>query len=351
MNTNHIWRYPAALTVAGSDSSGGAGIQADLKTFSALGVYAASVITAVTAQNTRGVYAVEAVSSTLIRAQWAAVCEDLPIDAVKIGMLYTVDAVRVAEEALDRYAPAFTVLDPVLLSTSGQVLLEKNAVAEMAKGLFPKVSLLTPNRDEAEYLTGIPIRCEADAETAAARLLETGCAAVLIKGGHGPHTGKKENQENNEAEAAYETEVAYETKAAYETGPVYPTYGKREETKEEEKEETVADLLFMPGQPPRRFTARRVITPNSHGTGCTLSSAITAYRALGYSLPAAVEAAKLYMTAALSAGAEVRMGTGHGPVNHFFRPVPLHKIKSPGCILPKAAEGEVRKNIPYENPA
>lgn len=299
MNTNHTFRYPAALTVAGSDSSGGAGIQADIKTFSALGVYAASVITAVTAQNTRGVRAVEPVTPSVLQAQWAAVWEDMQMDAVKIGMLYTSGAVRVVREALDIFPPVFTVLDPVLLSTSGHVLLEKTAVTEMVKRLFPRVSLLTPNLDEAAYLTGIPIRREEDVEKAAACLLETGCPAVLIKGGH----------------ALEEKERIGEI--------IQPPNELPNETLE-----TVTDLLFIAGQPPRRFTAQRVLTQNSHGTGCTLSSAITAYMALGYSLPDAVEGAKKYMTAALSAGADVETGGGHGPVNHFFNPVPLHKIRS-----------------------
>lgn len=407
MNTNHTFRYPAALTVAGSDSSGGAGIQADIKTFSALGVYAASVITAVTAQNTQGVRAVEAVSPSVLQAQLAAVWEDMRLDAVKIGMLYTSDAVRIVGEALDTFHPPFIVLDPVLLSTSGRVLLEEKAVTEMAKQLFPRISLLTPNLKEAEYLTGIPIRREADAEAAAARLLETGCPAVLIKGGHwGEENGRNERNgrkketvknEENQAYEAYckegeerperekdgervgkeewlereekdrkkekgkengqrikdkewkeanrrirkeEPEEIARTKAEKEakTANGKKVQGGNEPSEEEKAaddrgaaddgDEKVADLLFVAGQPPLRFAARRVLTRNAHGTGCTLSSAIAAYTALGYPLPAAVEAAKDYITAALSAGADVQTGRGHGPVNHFFNPLPLYKIKS-----------------------
>lgn len=280
MNTDHTFRYPVALTIAGSDSSGGAGIQADLKTFSALGVYGASVITAITAQNTQSVRAVQPVTPSLLQAQLAAVWEDIPVDAVKIGMLATSDTVRVVHDALQTYRPAYVVLDPVLLSTSGQVLLEKDGVATMVNELFPLLSLLTPNLPEAEYLTGIPIRTEKDREKAASRLLDTGCRAVLIKGGHG---------------------------------------------KEREK---VDDYLFAADQPPRCLSALRVDTLNSHGTGCTLSSAIAAYLALGHSLFASVEAAKHYITGALSAGTDVRLGGGHGPVNHFFAPHPLHKIRS-----------------------
>lgn len=281
MNTDEIVRYPTVLTIAGSDSSGGAGIQADLKTLSALGVYGASVITAVTAQNTQGVRAVQSVSPALLEAQLAAVWEDMRIDAVKIGMLYTREAVEIVERAIDTYHPAWTVLDPVLLSTSGHLLLEKEAVQDMVTRLFPRISLLTPNLVEAEYLTGLPVRNASDQQKAAARLMEMGCPAVLLKGGHG---------------------VA-------------------------EEDEQVIDTLYVAARRPLAFSAQRIRTLNSHGTGCTLSSAIAAYVAIGYSLEKAVAAAKQYLTDALAAGANVRMGQGHGPLNHFFAPLPLQKIR------------------------
>lgn len=281
MNTDDIVRYPTVLTIAGSDSSGGAGIQADLKTLSALGVYGASAITAVTAQNTQGVRAVQAVSPALLEAQIAAVWEDMRIDALKIGMLYTREAVDIVGKAIDTYRPVWTVLDPVLLSTSGHLLLEKEAVQDMANNLFPCISLLTPNLVEAEYLTGCPVRSDAEQQTAAFRLMEMGCPAVLLKGGHG---------------------IA-------------------------EADEQVTDTLYIVDRPPLRFTAPRIHTSNSHGTGCTLSSAVAAYLALEYPLEKAVAAARQYMTEALAAGANVRMGEGHGPLNHFFSPIPLHKIR------------------------
>lgn len=281
MNTDEIVRYPTVLTIAGSDSSGGAGIQADLKTLAALGVYGASVITAVTAQNTQGVRAVQAVSPALLEAQIDTVWEDMRIDALKIGMLYTRAAVEIVGKAIDTHHPAWTVLDPVLLSTSGHLLLEKEAVQDMVHKLFPRISLLTPNLVETEYLTGLPVRNDAEQQTAAFRLMEMGCPAVFLKGGHG---------------------IA-------------------------EADEQVTDTLYIIDRPPLRFTAPRIRTLNSHGTGCTLSSAVAAYLALGYSLEKAVEAAKQYITGALAAGANVRMGQGHGPLNHFFSPVPLHKIR------------------------
>lgn len=280
MNTDDIVRYPTVLTIAGSDSSGGAGIQADLKTLSALGVYGASVITAVTAQNTQGVRVVQSVSPALLEAQLAAVWDDMRIDAVKIGMLYTREAVEIVERAIDTYHPAWTVLDPILLSTSGHLLLEKEAVQDMVIRLFPRISLLTPNLVEAEYLTGLPVRNDSDQQKAAARLMEMGCPAVLLKGGHGLT----------------------------------------------EEDEQVIDTLYVAGRPPLTFSAQRIRTLNSHGTGCTLSSAIAAYLAIGYSLEKAVAAAKQYLTDALAAGANVRMGQGHGPLNHFFAPLPLQKI-------------------------
>lgn len=281
MNTDDIVRYPTVLTIAGSDSSGGAGIQADLKTLSALGVYGASVITAVTAQNTQGVRVVQSVSPALLEAQLVAVWEDMRIDAVKIGMLYTREAVEIVERAIDTYHPAWTVLDPILLSTSGHLLLEKEAVQDMVIRLFPRISLLTPNLVEAEYLTGLPVRNDSDQQKAAARLMEMGCPAVLLKGGHGLT----------------------------------------------EEDEQVIDTLYVAGRLPLTFSAQRIRTLNSHGTGCTLSSAIAAYLTIGYSLEKAVAAAKQYLTDALAAGANVRMGQGHGPLNHFFAPLPLQKFR------------------------
>lgn len=278
METKKTFRYPAALTIAGSDSGGGAGIQADIKTFSALGVYGASVITSVTAQNTQGVRGIQAISPEILEGQLNAVFEDITFDAVKIGMLHNQQAARIVADTLDRFSTRYCILDPVMISTSGNKLMEDEAIDTIVRELFKRVTLVTPNIDEAVFLSGQPVRNEADMERAACRLLEMGCHAVLMKGGH---------------------------------------LGGRE----------MADILFTEDNAPVRFVAPAIDTKNSHGTGCTLSSAIAAFLALGNELPEAVRRAKIYITAAMQAGQEVVTGHGHGPLNHFFSPVPLHKIE------------------------
>ena len=276
MNTKKTFRYPAALTIAGSDSGGGAGIQADIKTFSALGVYGASVITSVTAQNTQGVRGIQAISPEILEGQLNAVFEDIAFDAVKIGILHNRMAARIVAETIDRFSPRYCILDPVMISTSGSKLMEDEAIETIVRELFKRVTLVTPNIDEAVFLTGQPVRNEQEMEKAACKLLEMDCRAVLIKGGH---LGGQE----------------------------------------------MADILFTQDKAPVRFVASAVETKNSHGTGCTLSSAIAAYLALGNDLPEAVRLAKSYITAALQAGQDVTTGHGHGPLNHFFAPVPLVK--------------------------
>ena len=259
MDKNETYRYPVALTIAGSDSGGGAGIQADIKTFSSLGVFGASAITAITAQNTQGVRGIQAISPEILRGQIEAILEDFIVDAIKIGMLHI-------------------ILDPVMISTSGSKLLEDDAIRTIMDELFPKATLLTPNIPETEYLSGIKINNEADILCAARKLQEKGCNAILIKGGHIPGV------------------------------------------------ETV-DRLFINENNPICLASPTVETFNTHGTGCTLSSAIAAYMALGHSLVEAVRLAKEYMNNALVHGANVCMGKGHGPVNHFFSPSALHKIR------------------------
>ena len=250
MDKNETYRYPVALTIAGSDSGGGAGIQADIKTFSSLGVFGASAITAITAQNTQGVRGIQAISPEILRGQIEAILEDFIVDAVKIGMLHNKDAVKVVSETL----PSFQQTSIIL------------------------ATLLTPNIPETEYLSGIKINNEADILLAARKLQEKGCNALLIKGGHIPGV------------------------------------------------ETV-DRLFINENNPICLVSPTVETFNTHGTGCTLSSAIAAYMALGHSLVEAVRLAKEYMNNALVHGANVCMGKGHGPVNHFFSPSALHKIR------------------------
>jgi hydroxymethylpyrimidine/phosphomethylpyrimidine kinase len=257
-----------ALTIAGSDSSGGAGIQADLKTFSALGVYGASVITALTAQNTRGVTAIHDVPADFIGAQLDAVFSDLAVNAVKIGMLSQTAAIDAVADGLARHRAKNIVLDPVMVATAGDRLLTPGAVTALRETLIPRALLVTPNLPEAAALTGASIaRNEAEMETQARQILSLGVQRVLIKGGHG-------------------------------MGP-----------------ESV-DLLIGQGEVIRLAT-KRIATRNTHGTGCTLSSAIAAGLAKGQSLTDAARAAKTYVTAAIAAAERLAVGSGHGPLHHF----------------------------------
>ena len=257
-----------ALTIAGSDSSGGAGIQADLKTFSALGVYGASAITALTAQNTLGVEAVHAVPPDFILKQIEAVARDLDVGAVKIGMLATRGLIEAVAEGLGRFPGVPVVLDPVMVAASGDPLLDEDAVETLRAVLMPRASLITPNLPEAAKLLGeSSARTEAEMSAQAEALRRQGAGAALVKGGHG------------------------------------------------EGEKAVDILIDATGE--LRLEAPRVKTTNTHGTGCTLSSAIAAELAKGVSLREAVVAAKAYVTAALQAADKLRIGKGRGPVHHF----------------------------------
>jgi hydroxymethylpyrimidine/phosphomethylpyrimidine kinase len=259
---------PIAVTLAGSDSGGGAGIQADLKTFSALGVYGASVITALTAQNTKGVTAIHDVPAEFVAAQIDAVFSDLDVSAVKIGMVSQRGVIETIAAGLARWRQSRVVLDPVMIATSGDKLLAPDAIDVLKRVLMPRALVVTPNLPEAAALLDAPV---ADTETAmraqGERLLALGARAVLIKGGH----------------AAGAESV---------------------------------DLLIEPAAF-TRLAADRVATANTHGTGCTLSSAIAAGLAKGLSLAEAVRAAKVYVTAALGAANRIKIGSGHGPVHHF----------------------------------
>ncbi|HEX2257572.1 MAG TPA: bifunctional hydroxymethylpyrimidine kinase/phosphomethylpyrimidine kinase [Afifellaceae bacterium] len=257
-----------AVTIAGSDSGGGAGIQADLKTFSALGVYGASVIAALTAQNTLGVTGVFDVPAAFVRAQMDAVYSDLKVGATKIGMLSQAGVIRVVAAGLDAYETGPVVLDPVMVAASGDPLIADDAVEVLRAELFPRATLITPNLHEAARLLGEAVCDNRDGmEAQAARLMETGAGAVLLKGGHGGG-------------------------------------------------EEAADLL-MTRDGARWLAAPRIATRNTHGTGCTLSSAIAAELAKGASLAAAVAAAKIYTHAAIAAADSLTIGAGHGPVHHF----------------------------------
>jgi|SRR5579871_4822936 len=261
---------PVALTIAGSDSSGGAGIQADLKTFTAFGVYGASVITALTAQNTRGVSGVLPVPAAFVTAQIDAVFDDLEVAAVKIGMVAELSIIEAIAAALSRWKPATIVLDPVMVATSGDRLLPADAVIGLCRDLVPKAALVTPNLPEAAALLNEAIASdEAAIANQGRRLLAMGAQAVLIKGGHGQ-------------------------------GP-----------------ESI-DYLFR-GDDVIALREPRIATTNTHGTGCSLSSAIAAGLAKGETLDAAVRHAKTWITAAIAAADRLGVGKGHGPIHHFHR--------------------------------
>lgn len=274
MNNGFKYTYPRVLSIAGSDSGGGAGIQADLKTFSALGCFGMTAITAITAQNTCGVRAIHGVPPAILKDQIDAVLEDIGVDAVKIGMLHSPEIVRTVAEAMVRHGLNNVVFDPVMVATSGAVLIDTNAVDVLVRELFPLVAVITPNLDEAALLVGRALSSADDMEWAAQVLLTKGARAVLLKGGHLPG-------------------------------------------------DTVIDLLMSQDGEKTWMQAPRIQSPNTHGTGCTLSSAMAAHLALGASLRDAVAHARAYVRQALQAGSEVLTGKGSGPLNHGHAPVPM----------------------------
>jgi len=261
---------PVALTIAGSDSSGGAGIQADLKTFAALGVYGASAITALTAQNTRGVTGIHSVPADFVTAQIDAVFSDLDVGAVKIGMLAQRASIDAVASALRRWSPRHVVLDPVMVATSGDWLLASEAVEILRTKLVPLASVITPNLPESAALLGESVALsEPEIVSQGRRLLAFGCRAVLIKGGHGQGA------------------------------------------------ESIDYLIGEWGTVV--LAAPRVATRNTHGTGCSLSSAIAAGLAKGEGLELAVRNAKAWISAAITAADRFSVGHGHGPIHHFHR--------------------------------
>lgn len=256
-----------ALTIAGSDSGGGAGIQADLKTFSALGVYGASVLTSITAQNTRAVTAVAAVAPAMIRAQMDAVFDDFSIGAIKVGMLGGPGAIEAVADGLSGCRVP-VVLDPVMVAKSGDALLADDAVAVLRARMLPMADLLTPNLPEAARLLDAPeARSEANMQDQGRALLALGPQAVLMKGGHSDGA-------------------------------------------------QCVDLLVTP-EAVLRLSALRIVTTNTHGTGCTLSAAIAAGLACGLPLQEAVKSAHAYLQGAIAAADRLNIGSGHGPVHHF----------------------------------
>jgi len=254
-----------ALTIAGSDCSGGAGIQADMKTMTMNGVYAMSAITALTAQNTTGVRAIQESTPDFLKQQIDAVFEDIYPDAVKIGMVSSVELIRVIADRLRYYDAKNVVVDPVMVATSGAVLLNDDAVQTLIEELLPISTLITPNIPEAEILSGLSIETKEDMEAAAKQIGDEHHCAVLLKGGHNINDAN--------------------------------------------------DLLYANGEP-LWFTGKRIDNPNTHGTGCTLSSAIASNLAKGFTLNESVQRAKDYISGALAA--MLNLGEGSGPMNHAF---------------------------------
>ena len=269
-------KYYTALTIAGSDSCGGAGIQADIKTMSALGVYASSAITAITVQNTKGVYGIQNVEPEIVKGQIEAVMDDIHPDAIKIGMVNDCDTIRAITETLKKYEGQFQhlVIDPVMVSTSGCRLMQEDALEVFIHDLLPLATLLTPNIPEAEILAGIKIQNVEDIKSAASAISKLGCRYVLIKGGH---------FEGNEK----------------------------------------IDYLFEDGKLITSYRGMNIETRNTHGTGCTLSSAITSYLTREMDMNTAIAMAKTYLSGAILAGKDAKIGEGHGPVNHFYEPKAL----------------------------
>ncbi|MBM3376929.1 MAG: bifunctional hydroxymethylpyrimidine kinase/phosphomethylpyrimidine kinase [Betaproteobacteria bacterium] len=274
------------LTIAGSDSSGGAGIQADIKTISALGGYAASAITALTAQNTQGVQAIEPASLDILKSQIESVFEDLPVAAVKIGMLHSPEVVQLVADCLAHFRPKHVVLDPVMIATSGDVLVHPSAVKALVERLFPLASLITPNLDEAAHLLGRPLKTIADMEMAGDALIAKGAQAVLIKGGHLPPSAHADI-----VDLLVERSAADPSHASTQSASIV-----------------------------HRFEKSRILTQNTHGTGCSLSSAIATHLAHGEPLPQAVRLAQDYVHQGLLQAQSMQLGSGSGPINHFFQP-------------------------------
>jgi hydroxymethylpyrimidine/phosphomethylpyrimidine kinase len=269
--------YSVVLTIAGSDSGGGAGIQADLKTISALGAYGTSAITAVTVQNTLGVKAIHSIPFDILEAQIDAVMSDFSVTAIKVGMIDQPEVVAVIVNAILKYKPSYVVVDPVMISTNGDILIHDYAIEEMKKKLFPYADIITPNLGEASILLGRMVNNITEMELAAKMLCTSfGCRSALVKGGH-----------LHGAEMTDTLWIAKENKSY-------------------------------------TFSSKKINTKNLHGTGCSLSSAIATFLAFGESIPQAVQYAKDYITLAIKSGKNITIGHGNGPVNHFFKP---QKIK------------------------
>lgn len=265
------YNFPTVLSIAGTDPTGGAGIQADLKTFAALGCYGMSVITALVAQNTRGVQAIHSVPVDFVKAQLTAVLEDIKPDAIKIGMVHTLELVTGIAETLKQYPDIPVVFDPVMIATSGDRLIEETTVSGIVEQLFPLSTIITPNLDEAGLLINAPIKTVEQMYTSGYQIIKLGCNALLLKGGH--------------LESAQLT-----------------------------------SLLFDGNKDVEVYTSSKIETKNMHGSGCTLSSAIASYLARGESLSGAVALAQDYVHGAILNAKDVIIGHGNGPLNHSYNP-------------------------------
>ena len=279
------FKYPLVLSIAGSDSGGGAGIQADLKTISALGCFGTTAITAVTIQNTLGVSGIHPIPVDFVKAQIKAVMEDLRPSAIKIGMVHSAELVIGIAEALNSYQNVPVIFDPVMVATSGDRLVKSGAVETLKQQLFPLAELITPNLEEAAILAQMDIGNIEDMKNAAIQIMKSGCNAILIKGGH-------------------------------------------------LKGIDLFDVYLDKKGNERIFSSKVIDTVNTHGTGCSLSSAIASFLALGNNMEVSISKAKIYVYQAIANGKDVKTGEGHGPLNHFFDPQKLVKQTYTPKLLP-----------------
>ena len=271
--------YTVVFSIAGSDSGGGAGIQGDLKTISALGCYGATAITAVTAQNTMGVTAIFAIPPEIVSAQIVAIMEDMTPSAIKIGMVYSAELASILVSTLRSYTAIPIIFDPVMVATSGHQLIKEDTLQVLKQGLFPICCLITPNLDEACILAAMDIRDVEDMKIAAKKIIQFGSFAVLVKGGH------------------------------LGTEHLYDVY----------LDKTGTEHVFR---------SKSISSKNGHGTGCSLSSAIAAYLAMGETLIDSIDKAKSYVHEAIHHGKDVMVGSGYGPINHFFEPKKMLKNRA-----------------------
>lgn len=270
------YKYPSVLTIAGFDGSGGAGIQADIKTISSLGCYATSVLTALPVQNTQGVRNIYSIDNKAIEEQIECVMDDIFPDAIKIGMVHTPELVRTIVKTLKKYPKVPLVFDPVMVATSGHRLIENETIDVIINELFPLADIITPNMDEVAILAKMDVKTLSDIRLAGPKLKKLGCNTVLLKGGH-------------------------------------------------LKTDMITSLLYDTENIFHSFDFHKIKTNNTHGSGCTLSSAIASYLALGESIYSAVELGQNYVYEAIKDGADVITGKGNGPLNHFYNPQKLIK--------------------------